>query len=129
MISTIYCIGPSDFIWDFRKQSFPSHLGKYFITIGKMSAKINEIGKIKTIFELEMTPIYGLKNGQIKSLGPDRHFGKIHFKQIQHFNPCRDDYFCVLHSSSSLIFILLTYSIRIVLSIRLENTMDPDQLA
>ena len=37
--------------------------------IGKISAKIHEIGKIKAIFGLGMTPIYGLKNGQIKSLG------------------------------------------------------------
>ena len=36
--------------------------------IGKISAKIHEIGKIKTFFGLGMTPIYGLKNGQIKSL-------------------------------------------------------------
>ena len=61
---------PSDFIWDFRKLPFPSHLGKYFIKIGKISAKIHEIGKIKVIFGLGMTPIYGLKNGQIKSLVP-----------------------------------------------------------
>ena len=43
-------------------------LGKYFIKIGKIRAKIHEIGKIKAIFGLGMTPIYGLKNGQIKSL-------------------------------------------------------------
>ena len=36
----------SDFIWDFRKLPFPSHLGKCFITIGKISAKIHEIGKM-----------------------------------------------------------------------------------
>ena len=36
--------------------------------IGKISAKVHEIGKIKAIFGLGMTPIYGLKNGQIKSL-------------------------------------------------------------
>ena len=47
---------------------FPTHLGKYFIKIGKIRAKIHEIGKIKAIFGLGMTPIYGLKNGQIKSL-------------------------------------------------------------
>ena len=41
---------------------------KYFIKIGKIRAKIHEIGKIKAIFGLGMTPIYGLKNGQIKSL-------------------------------------------------------------
>ena len=43
-------------------------MGKYFIKIGKISAKIHEIGKIKAIFGLGMTPIYGPKNGQIKSL-------------------------------------------------------------
>ena len=42
---------------DFRKLPFPSHLGKYFIKIGKISAKIHEIGKIKAIFGLGMTPI------------------------------------------------------------------------
>ena len=31
-------------------------------------AKIHEIGKIKAVFGLGMTPIYGLKNGQIKPL-------------------------------------------------------------
>ena len=58
----------SDFIWDFGKLPFLTHLGKYFIRIGKIRAKIHEIGKIKAIFGLGMTPIYGLKNGQIKSL-------------------------------------------------------------
>ena len=58
----------SDFIWDFGKLPFPTHLGKYCIKIGKIRAKIHEIGKIKAIFGLGMTPIYGLKNGQIKSL-------------------------------------------------------------
>ena len=58
----------SDFIWDFGKLPFPTHLGKYFIKIGKIRAKIHEIGKIKAIFGLGMTPIYGLINGQIKSL-------------------------------------------------------------
>ena len=47
--------------------------------IGKISAKIHEIGKIKAIFGLGMTPICGLKNGQIKSLGS---FGK-HLKNRQ----------------------------------------------
>ena len=42
----------SDFIWDFRKLPFLSHLGKYFIKIGKISAKIREIGKIMAIFGL-----------------------------------------------------------------------------
>ena len=51
-----------------RKLPFPSHLGKYLNKIGKISAKIHEIGKIKAIFGLGMTPIYGLENGQIKSL-------------------------------------------------------------
>ena len=63
---------PSDFIWEFGKLPFPTHLGKYFIKIGKIRAKIHEIGKIKAIFGLGMTPIYGLKNGQIKSLKPNR---------------------------------------------------------
>ena len=58
----------SDFIWDFGKLPFPTYLGKYCIKIGKIRAKIHEIGKIKAIFGLGMTPIYGLKNGQIKSL-------------------------------------------------------------
>ena len=62
------CSTISDFIWDFGKLPFPTHLGKYFIKIGKIRAKIHEIGKIKAIFGLGMTPIYGLKNGQIKSL-------------------------------------------------------------
>ena len=36
--------------------------------VGKISAKIHEIVKIKAIFGLGMTPILGLKNGQIKPL-------------------------------------------------------------
>ena len=47
----------SHFIWDFGKLPFPEHLGKYFIKIGKISAKIHEIGKINAIFGLGMTPI------------------------------------------------------------------------
>ena len=47
----------SDFIWDFGKLPFPKHLGKHFIKIGKISAKIHDIGKIKAIFGLGMTPI------------------------------------------------------------------------
>ena len=46
-------------------------MGNYFIKIGKIRAKIHEMGKIKDIFGLGMTPIYGLKNGQIKSLHAD----------------------------------------------------------
>ena len=42
----------SDFIWDFGKLPFPAHLGKYIIKNGKISTKIHEIGKIKTIFGL-----------------------------------------------------------------------------
>ena len=49
--------GTSDFIWKFGKLPFPSHLGKYFIKIGKINAKIHEVGKIKAIFGLGMTPI------------------------------------------------------------------------
>ena len=51
-----------------EKLPFPSHLVKYFVKIGKISAKIHEIGKIKAIFRLGMTPISGPQNGQIKSL-------------------------------------------------------------
>ena len=47
----------SDFIWDFGKLPFPAHLGKYILKNGKISTKIHEIGKIKTIFGLGMTPI------------------------------------------------------------------------
>ena len=43
----------SDFIWDFRKLPFPSHLGKYFLKIGKISAKIHVIGKVKAVFWIE----------------------------------------------------------------------------
>ena len=50
-------INTSDFIWDFGKLPFPEHLGKYFIKIGKISAKLHEIGIIKAIFGLGMTPI------------------------------------------------------------------------
>ena len=53
---------------DFGKLPFPEHLGKYFIKIGKISAKIHEIGKIKVIFGLGVTTIEGGKNGQLKSL-------------------------------------------------------------
>ena len=48
----------SDFIWDFGKLPFPADLGKYIIKNGKISTKIHEIVKIKTIFGLGMTPIY-----------------------------------------------------------------------
>ena len=41
----------------FRKLPFPSHLRKYFIKIGKIKTKIHEIGKIKALFGLGMTPI------------------------------------------------------------------------
>ena len=47
----------SDFISDFGKLPFPEHFGKYFIIIGKTSAKIHEIGKIKAIFGLGMIPL------------------------------------------------------------------------
>ena len=39
------------------KLPFPENLGKYFMKIGKISAKIHEIGKIKAIFGLGMTSI------------------------------------------------------------------------
>ena len=47
----------SDFIWDFGKLPFPEHLGKYLIKNRKIGAEIQEIGKIKAIFGLGMTPI------------------------------------------------------------------------
>ena len=50
---TIY----SDLIQDFGKLPFPADLGKYIVKNGKISTKIHEIGKIKTIFGLGMTPI------------------------------------------------------------------------
>ena len=56
-VATSNSLVGSDFIWDFGKLPFPEHLGKYFIKIGKISAKIYEIGKIKAIFGLGMTPI------------------------------------------------------------------------
>ena len=46
-----------DFILDFRKLPFPSHLENILLKLGKISAKIHEIGKIKVIFGLGMTPI------------------------------------------------------------------------
>ena len=53
----------SDFIWDFRKLSFPSHLVMtFFIKIGKISAKIPEIGKMKAMFRLGTT--MGVKRAQ-----------------------------------------------------------------
>ena len=52
-----YVFWCSDFIWDFGKLPFPEHLGKYLIKIGKISAKLHEIGKIKAIYGLGMTPI------------------------------------------------------------------------
>ena len=54
---TTFFFSPSDFIWDFGKLPFPSHFGKHIIKIGKISTKIHEIGKIKAIFGLGMTPI------------------------------------------------------------------------
>ena len=57
---------PVIFGGDFGKLPFPTHLGKYFIKIGKISAKIHEIGKIKAIFLIGNDS----KNGQIKSLYP-----------------------------------------------------------
>ena len=60
----VYCLGQklisvcSKLIWNFGKLRFPKHLGKYFIKIGRISAKIHEIGIIKAIFGLGMTPIH-----------------------------------------------------------------------
>ena len=41
---------------------------KIFHKNWEISAKIHEIGKIKAIFGLGMSPIKGCQNGQIKSL-------------------------------------------------------------
>ena len=46
-----YTTARSDFIWDFGKLPFSSHLGKYVMKIGKISTKIHEIGKIKAILD------------------------------------------------------------------------------
>ena len=43
----------SDFIWDFGKLPFPSHLGKYIINNGKISIKIHQIGKIRPFLDWE----------------------------------------------------------------------------
>ena len=50
-----------------RKLPFPSHFGKYFIKIGKISAKIHEIGKMKDIIGL------GLPYKAVKSLEGVQH--------------------------------------------------------
>ena len=47
----------NDFIWNFRKLHFLSHLEEYFNKIGKISPKIHEIGKIEANFGFGMTPI------------------------------------------------------------------------
>ena len=56
-ISEVEFLHVSDFIWNFGKLPFPYNLGKYIIRNGKISTKIHEIGKIKAIFGLGMTPI------------------------------------------------------------------------
>ena len=43
----------SDFIWDFGKLPIPEHLGKYFIKIGEISAKIHEIGEKRPFLDWE----------------------------------------------------------------------------
>ena len=80
-------IAYSDFLGDFRKLPFPPHLGKYFIKLGKKSAKIHEIGKIKAIFGLGMTPIQGGKNGQIKSLAYQNALVCYQPNKFWNFNP------------------------------------------
>ena len=57
LILIFHYICISDFILDFGKLPFPSHLEIYIIKIGKISTKIHEIGKIKAVFGLGMTPI------------------------------------------------------------------------
>ena len=54
---TLWHTWNSDFIWDFRKLHFPSHMGKYFIKIWKICAKIHEIEKIKASYGLGRTPV------------------------------------------------------------------------
>ena len=49
-VSSIPWITPRDSICDFRKLPLPSHLGRCFIEIGKISAKIHEIGNNKGHF-------------------------------------------------------------------------------
>ena len=83
----------SYFIWDFGKLPFPTHLGKYFIKIGKIRAKIHEIGKKKVIFGLGMTPINGLKNGQIKSLM--RSMFTVKGSILQYFRPSLSYHFVI----------------------------------
>ena len=53
----IYIYSDSDFILDFGKLPFSLHLGKFSIHFGKIITKIHKIGKIKTTFELGMTPL------------------------------------------------------------------------
>ena len=47
----------SDFIWDFGKLHFPSYFGKIYLKNWENSTKLHEIGKIKAIFGLGVTPI------------------------------------------------------------------------
>ena len=49
------------FIWDFGRLHFPLHLGIYIKEIGKITTKINEIGKIKVIYGLGMTRYTAVK--------------------------------------------------------------------
>ena len=51
----------SDFIWDFGKLPFPSHLGKYIINNGKISIKIHQIGKIRPFLDWEWLPYKAVK--------------------------------------------------------------------
>ena len=47
MMKSLYNV--NDFIWNFWKLPFPSHLGKYIIKIGIICTKIHEIGKINWV--------------------------------------------------------------------------------
>ena len=53
-IQIAYVLSASGFAWNFRK--IPFTFGIFFIKIGKISAKIHEIGKIKAIYRLGMNP-------------------------------------------------------------------------
>ena len=88
------CENNSDFILDFGKLPFSLHLGKCFIHFGKKITKIHKIGKIKTTFGLGMTPLYGGKNIQIKSLNKEVDQLRGNLEADQHLCFCYIDSFC-----------------------------------
>ena len=54
---TEVCLSTVILFWILGSYIFLHILGKYFIKIKKISAKIHEIGKVKGTFGLGMTPI------------------------------------------------------------------------